>query len=202
MNRGGSGIGLVGLIPIPGIATVALISAMLAQAPLIYGPMTRELAVLYNASPDSQTSKMVMETVELGALADVGVEFLKEIASDLSSEAAAGLALTAIPFLGGILAAGSGSFDLRKVGGFCARELDVFFTNNNAAPVSCTWAYLKDGVWHNYGGGDIQPGQTVGGEGDGDWTCSPDSGEIRYMCFPKSETATKSCSSQLPLDWN
>ncbi len=86
-------------------------------------------------------------------------------------------------------------------GGFCQKELDVSFTDNNGAPVSCTWAYLKDGVWHNYGGGDIQSGQTVGGEWGGDWTCNPDSGEIRYMCFPKSETATKDCSKQLPSDW-
>lgn len=100
------GIGLAGMIPIPGAATAALIGAILAQAPMIYGPMTRELAIIYNSAPDSQTSKMMAETVEIGALADVGVEFLKEIATDLISEAAAGLALTAIPFVGGLLAAG------------------------------------------------------------------------------------------------
>jgi hypothetical protein len=99
-------IGAAGLIPVPGAATVALISAILAQAPLIYGPMTRELAVIYNSSPDSQTEKMVAENVEIGALADVGIEFLKEIASDLIGETAAGLALTAVPLLGGVLAAG------------------------------------------------------------------------------------------------
>lgn len=100
------GIGLAGLIPIPGAATAALISAILAQAPLVYRPMTRELATIYNSSPDAHTDKMVTETVEMGALADVGVEFIKEIATDLISEAAAGLALTAIPFVGGLLAAG------------------------------------------------------------------------------------------------
>lgn len=100
------GIGLAGLIPVPGAATVALIGAILAQAPLVYGPMTRELGEIYNASPDSQTSKMVAETVEMGALADVGIEFLKEIATDLITEAAAGLAVTAIPLIGGFLAAG------------------------------------------------------------------------------------------------
>lgn len=100
------GIGLAGLIPIPGAATAALIGAILAQAPLVYGPMTRELALIYNSSPDAQTNSMVIETVEMGALADVGVEFIKEIGTDLITEAAAGLALTAIPFIGGLLAAG------------------------------------------------------------------------------------------------
>jgi uncharacterized protein (DUF697 family) len=100
------GIGFAGLIPIPGAATAALISAIVAQAPLIYGPMTRELAVIYNSSPDSTTDKMITETVEMGALADIGIEFLREIAVDLIGETAAGLALTAIPFIGGLLAAG------------------------------------------------------------------------------------------------
>jgi len=86
-------------------------------------------------------------------------------------------------------------------GSFCQKELDVFFTNNNAAAVSCTWAYLKDGVWRNYGGGIIQSGETLGGESGGDWTCSPDSGEIKYMCFLKAENETKACSKQLPSDW-
>lgn len=99
-------IGIAGFLPIPGAATAALIGAILLQAPLVYGPMTRELATIYNAAPDSQTSKIITETVEMGALADVGIEFLKEIATDLISEAAAGLALTAIPFVGGLLAAG------------------------------------------------------------------------------------------------
>lgn len=100
------GIGLAGLIPIPGAATMALVLAILAQAPLVYGPMTEELAAIYNSSPDAQTDSMVLETVGVGALADVGVDFLREIATDLITEAAAGLALTAIPFVGGLLAAG------------------------------------------------------------------------------------------------
>jgi hypothetical protein len=86
-------------------------------------------------------------------------------------------------------------------GAFCQKELDVFFTNNNPAAVSCTWAYLKDGVWHNYGGGVIQTGGTVGGESGGDWTCNPDSGQIKYMCFLKAENDKKACSKQLPSDW-
>ena len=35
------GNGLAGLISIPGAAAAALIGAILAQAPLVYGPMTR-----------------------------------------------------------------------------------------------------------------------------------------------------------------
>lgn len=99
------GIGLAGLLPIPGAATAALIGAIAAQAPVIYEPMARELAAIYNSSPDAQTRKMVVETVEMGALADVGIEFLKEIATEVISEVAAGTALTAIPFVGGIAAA-------------------------------------------------------------------------------------------------
>jgi len=87
------------------------------------------------------------------------------------------------------------------VGGFCSKELDVFFTNNYSEAVNCTWAFEKNGVWHNYGGGDIQPGQRVGGESGGDWTCNPDSPAILYMCFPKSQTATMACSKQIPSNW-
>jgi hypothetical protein len=100
------GIGLAGFIPIPGAATVALIGAILAQAPLVYAPMTKKLALIYNSAPDAHTDQIITETTEMGALADVGVEFLKEIATDLIGEAGAGAALSAVPMIGGILAAG------------------------------------------------------------------------------------------------
>ncbi len=100
------GIGLAGLLPIPGAATVALVGAVLAQAPLIYGPMTQELAALYSSRLDARTNEMVAETVGMGALADIGVEFFKEIAGDLIGKALAGLALTAVPFVRALLAAG------------------------------------------------------------------------------------------------
>ena len=100
------GIGVAGFVPIPGAATVALLSAIALQAPLIYTPMTQELAVVYNTSPDSHTKDIIRETVEMGAMADLGVEFIKEIALDLIMEAGAGVALSAIPFVGGIFAAG------------------------------------------------------------------------------------------------
>jgi uncharacterized protein (DUF697 family) len=99
------GIGIAGLIPIPGAATVALIGAIAAQAPVIYEPMAREIASIYNSTLDAQTRRIVTETVEMGALADVGIEFLKEIATEIISEVAAGTLLTAIPFVGGIAAA-------------------------------------------------------------------------------------------------
>lgn len=104
------GIGLTSFIPIPGAATVALIGAILAQAPLIYGPMTRDLAKIYSASTDEWTKQLVIEAALKGAEYDIsielGMEFMKEIASDLIGEAVAGFAATAIPFLGGLVAAG------------------------------------------------------------------------------------------------
>jgi hypothetical protein len=99
-------IGLLGLLPIPGAATTALIGAILAQAPLVYDPMTRDLAGLYSASSDSATKRMQNETVAMGAVADVGVEFLREIAMDLLGEAGFGLGLSLLPVIGGFLAAG------------------------------------------------------------------------------------------------
>lgn len=99
------GIGAAGLIPIPGAATAALIGAIAAQAPVISEPMARELATIYNSSIDGQTRKMVAETIEIGALADLGIEFLKEIVTELFSDLAACTILTAIPYIGSVAAA-------------------------------------------------------------------------------------------------
>jgi uncharacterized protein (DUF697 family) len=104
------GIGLMAFIPIPFAGTAALVAAILAQAPLIYTPMTKELAQLYASAPDEITTKMIADTVIEGAsydaAIDLGAGFLEEIASDLIGEAATGLAASAIPFIGPLLAAG------------------------------------------------------------------------------------------------
>lgn len=96
-------------MPIPGATSAALRGAILAQAPLIYKPMTQELAAVYSCSPDQVTSQIQTQAVLIGAGADLAIEmateFLKEIASELG-EAAVGLGISAIPFLGALLAAG------------------------------------------------------------------------------------------------
>lgn len=68
--------------------------------------MTRELAAAYGAIEDQRTKAIQNETVAMGAVADIGIEFLKEIATDLIGEAGFGLAVSAIPFIGGLAAAG------------------------------------------------------------------------------------------------
>ena len=103
------GIGLSGLLPIPGAATAALIGAIAIQGPLIYAPMSKELAVLYKAEVDDHTKRLILDTVVEGAGYDVsielGVEFMKEIATEIVGELVAGIAVTAIPFVGAIAAA-------------------------------------------------------------------------------------------------
>jgi hypothetical protein len=103
-------IGLTAWIPIPGATTAALIAAICAQAPLIYKPMTRELARIYSSEEDATTDSITKDTVLIGAGLDIaielGSEFMQEIASDLIFEAGLGLGISAIPFFGALLAAG------------------------------------------------------------------------------------------------
>ena len=77
--------------------------------------------------------------------------------------------------------------------GSCSKEIDIFLTNNYSALASCREAYLKGGGgWHNYGEGTSNPAQPS----KKNWTCKPDSREIRSTCFPKGENDTKAFGKQ------
>lgn len=98
-------IGLAGtFIPFGGLA--ALTSSILAQYPLVYEPMSRELAHIYTAKPDQITRAATISTAMLGAAGDIaaaiGIEFLQEIAGDLLTEMGLATAAASLPFVGGI----------------------------------------------------------------------------------------------------
>ena len=102
-------IGLAGLIPVPGAGTASLVAAIAAQSPLVYQPMSRKLAAVFCATPNDVTNGMIKDTAVLGGKADIAIafatDFMAEIAKELLPELGAGLALSAIPFFGGIAAA-------------------------------------------------------------------------------------------------
>jgi uncharacterized protein (DUF697 family) len=104
------GIGLTALIPIPGAATAAVIAAILAQAPLVYKPMTAELATVYSATVTAEATRLSHNAIAIGTATDIaaeiGSEFLREIAGELIGEAAVGLGASALPFIGALFAAG------------------------------------------------------------------------------------------------
>jgi len=103
------GIGILGTI-VPGATIPALIASIAAQAPAVYQPMTRKLSAIYSAAPDQVTNRVVVEAAVVGGVGDLasefGREFMGEIALELLGEAGLGAAASAIPFIGGIIAAG------------------------------------------------------------------------------------------------
>lgn len=103
------GIGILGTI-IPGATIPALVASIAAQAPLVYQPMTKQLSTIYSAAPDKVTTRIVVEAAAVGGVGDLaaefGREFMGEIALELLGEAGMGAAASAIPFIGGIIAAG------------------------------------------------------------------------------------------------
>jgi hypothetical protein len=113
------GIGLAGLLPIPGAATAAMIGVIGAQAPVIYQPMVRELANLYLVDPDASTSTIINQNVLAGAVAataaEFGIEFLKETATELFQEQGIGLGLSFIPIIGGIAGAALDAIIAKKL---------------------------------------------------------------------------------------
>lgn len=102
------GIGLIGTI-IPGATIPALIASIAGQAPLVYQPMSKQLASIYSATPDQVTNRIVVESAVIGGLSDLAAElaseFMGEIALELLQEAGFGIVASAIPFIGGIVAA-------------------------------------------------------------------------------------------------
>jgi len=76
--------------------------------------------------------------------------------------------------------------------GHCAAEVVGRITNRSAMRLYCRVTYFSGGqAKHDTGAFDIAPGQTMGGEGSGLWSCSAD--EIKYSCVPSGATAA-SCA--------
>jgi uncharacterized protein (DUF697 family) len=100
---------LAGLIPIPGAASVALVAAIGAQSDLIYKPLARELAVVYNSDVDEKTRQIVNDNLLFNGAADIanefGAEFMMSIFSELITEAGLGATFGLIPIVGGLIGA-------------------------------------------------------------------------------------------------
>ncbi|ADW70239.1 hypothetical protein [Granulicella tundricola] len=92
-----------------GLAVPALLVAIAAQAPIIYQPMAKELAAIYNVEPDGNTGLVVSTGVIVGGVADIAGEFSTEfigmIAAELITEAGFGVVAGFIPFIGGVVGA-------------------------------------------------------------------------------------------------
>lgn len=102
------GINLAGFIPVPGAGVAAMAAAIVAQAPAVYQPMSREIAAIYQRRPGRATAGIVSGgAVEAGlqlAIVDIGTAFLQEIAMDIIQDIGFGAILAAIPLLGGFVA--------------------------------------------------------------------------------------------------
>ena len=108
------GIGVVGTVP--GLGIPALIASIVAQVPLIYHPMIKELSVIYSSSPNEVTSSYIAQALAIDIayqpasdilISDMGVDFMTEIIGEIISEGGIGAAIgTFIPIVGGIVAAG------------------------------------------------------------------------------------------------
>lgn len=99
----------IGAAGVFGYAIPALVGAIVAQAPLIYQPLARELAVIYNSDVDEKTKQIVSENLLFTGAADIanefGTEFIASIASELITEAGLGSAFGLIPIVGGVVGA-------------------------------------------------------------------------------------------------
>lgn len=128
------GVGLIGLIP--GAGVPALMAAIAIQGPLIYQPLARKLARVYLAAPenlesaqDDIVSTATIETAVFDLAANFGAEFLKEIAGELLSELGLGTAMTLIPFVGAIVAAGLDYAIATRMTNRVGRMVSIFFQN-------------------------------------------------------------------------
>lgn len=96
-----------GLVPGGGIA--ATIGCIAAQGPLVYQPMARDLAKIYQASPDRVTEGIITDAWKIGIMGDIASEFagqfFAEIDGELAREIGLGGVLGAIPIIGSFVSA-------------------------------------------------------------------------------------------------
>jgi hypothetical protein len=92
-----------------GLAIPALIVAIGAQSEVIYKPLARDLAGIYNSDCDEMTHGIVTSNLVFTGAADIanefGTEFIASIASELITEAGLGTLAGFIPFVGGLVGA-------------------------------------------------------------------------------------------------
>jgi hypothetical protein len=85
--------------------------------------------------------------------------------------------------------------------GHCGGEVSVHITNNSNVTLDCSFRFHKNGSWdlNEPSGLVIPPGQTLGGESAGAWTCGADTSDIEDACFAKTSTDNngKPCSEDV-----
>ena len=102
------GIGILGTF-IPGAGLAAIGASVLLQVP-VYQQLAWDLGYIYSVTPDVNTKAIVAGGVCIGSAgmiaAEFTTEFFSEIAGDILREAGFAAVSSAIPFIGGIVAAG------------------------------------------------------------------------------------------------
>jgi hypothetical protein len=101
-------VGLVGLLP--GMAIPALVGAIVAQGPIVYRPMARDLAQVYLSESDRNTDRIatggMVGTAMLDIVSEFGTEFLMEVGHEIVMEAGLGvLGSLCVPVIGGVVGA-------------------------------------------------------------------------------------------------
>jgi uncharacterized protein (DUF697 family) len=132
------GIGLIGTFsPIPGSALAAMAACMVAQGPVFYGPMAKDLSAVYLSSIDKHTKRLVNETWLDGIGADlanqfVNVEFFQEIIGEVISELGWAGVATAIPFIGGVFGAALDALVAATMTWRVGTMISVYYQNGGA----------------------------------------------------------------------
>lgn len=103
---------VTGFVPAGGL--IGMATSIAVQAPLVYQPMVRRLALIYSRGPDKYTTSAVAMATGIGAIGEIGSEamseylsqylstefgqqFMVEILTDLIPELGAGAAASLIP---------------------------------------------------------------------------------------------------------
>jgi len=83
-------IGAAGLLPVPGAGLAAMIGTIIAQGPVIYQPMAREIAAIYGRAVGDTDRSEVLRGAVGGGVSDVAVDFgtgfFTEIVGELARE--------------------------------------------------------------------------------------------------------------------
>lgn len=132
------GIGIIGTVsPIPGSALAAMAACMVAQGPVFYSPMAKDLSAVYLSSIDKHTKRLVNETWVAGMGADLAnqffnVDFFKDIIGEVISELGWAGAASAIPFIGGVFGAALDSLVAATMTWRVGTMISVYYQNGGA----------------------------------------------------------------------
>ncbi|MGA9542386.1 MAG: hypothetical protein WBQ85_02380 [Candidatus Sulfotelmatobacter sp.] len=80
-------------------------------------------------------------------------------------------------------------------GGFCSQEALAFVSNNTSQSVDCVVVFHKNGTYDTANGSlvTVAPGQRIGGEWGGLWSCGNDSNQVIFSCVPTAQNLATGC---------